>query len=552
MYQYNQVDQKLVDERVEQFRDQTRRFLEGTLPEDDFLALRLMNGLYVQRHAPMLRVAGPYGMYNSTQLRKLAHIARTYDKDYAHFTTRCNLQFNWPELEKVPDILAELATVQMHAIQTSGNCIRNTTTDQFAGVIPDEIEDPRAYCEIIRQWSSLHPEFAYLPRKFKIAVSGGPIDRAATKVHDIGLHMVKNDAGEVGFEVLVGGGLGRTPIIGKQIREFLPKQDLLSYLEAIIRVYNLNGRRDNKYKARVKILVQAMGVDAFREQVEAEWAFIRDSDLKLPLEEIERVKAFFKPFDYDASAADDTSLAAKLAEDEAFRTWYERNTIEHRQAGYRIAYVSLKPYLRPPGDISGDQLDLVADLADKYSFGEIRATHNQNLVLTDVKNEHLYELWQVLDQANLARPNIGTITDMTVCPGGDFCALANARTIGIADMVNEKFESLDYLHDLGEIKLNMSGCMNACSHHHVGHIGILGVDKRGEEWYQITLGGDDGTDAALGKVIGRAVAAEDVPTTLEKVIEVYIKQRIDGERFIDTFERIGIAPFKEYVYAPAQ
>jgi sulfite reductase (NADPH) hemoprotein beta-component len=551
MYQYNEVDQKLVDERVEQYRDQTRRFLAGELSDDDFLALRLMNGLYVQRHAPMLRVAGPYGMYNSTQLRKLAHIARTYDKGYAHFTTRTNLQFNWPKLEEVPDILAELASVQMHAIQTSGNCIRNTTTDQFAGVIADEIEDPRPYCEIIRQWSSLHPEFAYLPRKFKIAISAGPTDRAATQVHDIGLHIVKNDAGEVGFEVLVGGGLGRTPVIGKQIRSFLAKEDLLSYLEAIIRVYNLNGRRDNKYKARIKILVQAMGIDAFRELVDAEWEQIRDTDLKLPQSEIERVQAFFTPFDYDASAAEDTSLEAKLAEDEAFKVWYERNTVEHKVAGYRITYVSLKPYLKPAGDVTDEQLDLIADLADKYSFGEVRATHNQNLVLADVKNADLYAVWQVLSEANLARPNIGTLTDMTVCPGGDFCALANAKTLGIADQINQKFEDMDFVHDLGDLKFNMSGCINACSHHHVGHIGVLGVDKKGEDWYQITLGGDDGSEAALGKVIGKAVAADEVANTLEKVIDVYVNNRIEGERFIDTFRRIGMAPFKEYVYAPA-
>jgi len=551
MYQYNEVDQKLVDERVEQFRDQTRRFLAGELSDDDFLALRLMNGLYIQRHAPMLRVAGPYGMYNSTQLRKLAHIARTYDKGYAHFTTRTNIQFNWPKLEEVPDILAELASVQMHAIQTSGNCIRNTTTDQFAGVIADEIEDPRPYCEIIRQWSSLHPEFAYLPRKFKIAVSAGPTDRAATQVHDIGLHMVKNAAGAVGFEVLVGGGLGRTPVIGKQIRPFLEKEDLLSYLEAIVRVYNLNGRRDNKYKARIKILVQAMGIDKFRELVEAEWAQIRDTDLKLPQSEIERVQAFFKPFEYDASAADDTSLAAKLAEDDAFRVWYERNTVAHKVAGYRIANISLKPYLKPPGDVTDAQLDLIADLADQYSFGEVRATHNQNLVLADVKNSDLYSVWKILADADLARPNIGTLTDMTVCPGGDFCALANAKTLGIADQINQKFEDMDYVYDLGDLKFNMSGCINACSHHHVGHIGVLGVDKKGEDWYQITLGGDDGSEAALGKVMGKSVAADEVANTLEKVLQVYLDNRIEGERFIDTFRRIGMAPFKEYVYAPA-
>lgn len=551
MYQYNQVDQKLVEERVAQFRDQTRRYLAGELPDDEFLALRLMNGLYVQRHAPMLRVAVPYGMMSSEQMRKLAHIARTYDKGYGHFTTRTNIQFNWPKLEQVPDILAELAEVQMHAIQTSGNCIRNTTTDQFAGVIADEIEDPRPYCEIIRQWSSLHPEFAYLPRKFKIAISGGPYDRAATQVHDIGLHIVKNEEGRVGFEVLVGGGLGRTPVIGKQIRPFLEKEDLLSYLEAIIRVYNLNGRRDNKYKARIKILVNAMGADAFRDLVEAEWEQIRNSDLKLPQAEIERVQAFFKPFEYEAAAADDNSLAGKLAEDTSFAHWYRQNTVAHKVAGYRAVIVSLKAHLKPKGDITDLQLDLVADLADKYSFGEIRSTHNQNLVLADVRNADLYELWQILDEANLARANIGTLTDMTVCPGGDFCALANAKTLGIADQIDQKFEDLDYLYDLGELKLNMSGCINACSHHHIGHIGILGVDKSGEDWYQITLGGSDGEDASLGKVIGKAVAADEVADTLEKVLQVFVEQRIEGERFIDCVRRIGLDPFKEKVYASA-
>ncbi|MDI3323555.1 nitrite/sulfite reductase [Pontibacterium granulatum] len=551
MYQYNQVDQQLVNERVASFRDQTRRFLAGDLPEDEFLALRLMNGLYVQRHAPMLRVAVPYGMMSSQQMRTLAHVARKWDKGYGHFTTRTNIQFNWPKLEDVPDILEELAKVQMHAIQTSGNCIRNTTTDQFAGIIADEIEDPRPYCEIIRQWSSLHPEFAYLPRKFKIAISGGPTDRAASQVHDIGLHIVKNDAGEVGFEVLVGGGLGRTPVIGKQIRPFLQKKDLLSYLEAIIRVYNLKGRRDNKYKARIKILVNALGIDTFRELVEAEWEQIKDSDLQLTDAEIARVQGFFTPFDYEADAANDTSLEAKLAEDETFAHWFRQNTVEHKVPGYRAVIVSLKAHLVAKGDITHQQMDLVADLADKYSFGEIRSTHNQNLVLADVRKQDLYALWQTLSEANLARANINTLTDMTVCPGGDFCALANAKTLGVADQIDAKFEDLDYLYDLGEIKLNMSGCINACSHHHVGHIGILGVDKKGEDWYQITLGGSDGEDASLGKVIGKAVAADEVADTLEKVLSVFVEQRIEDERFIDCVRRIGLTPFKEKVYAPA-
>ncbi|WP_027856192.1 nitrite/sulfite reductase [Marinobacterium jannaschii] len=550
MYQYNEVDQKLVDERVEQYRDQTRRYLAGELPEDEFLALRLMNGLYVQRHAPMLRVAIPYGLMNSAQLRKLAHVARKYDRGYGHFTTRTNLQLNWPKLEEVPDILAELAEVQLHAIQTSGNCIRNTTTDHLAGVNVDEIEDPRPYCEIIRQWSTLHPEFAFLPRKFKIAVTGGPQDRAASQVHDIGLHIVRNEAGDVGFEVLVGGGLGRTPVIGKQIREFLPKEDLLSFLEAIIRVYNLNGRRDNKYKARIKILVQAMGIDKFRELVEAEWAEIRDSELKLPETEISRVQNFFKPFEYDSNAADD-AVDTLLAENNDFRVWYERNTVAHKVSGYRVVVVSLKPYLKPAGDMTSEQMEAVADLAESYSFGEIRGTHNQNLVLADVKKSDLLAVWQVLADNNLARPNIGTLADMTVCPGGDFCALANAKTLSVADRINEKFEDLDYLYDLGDIKLNFSGCINACAHHHVGNIGLLGVDKKGEDWYQITLGGRDDEQAALGKVLGKAVSAEEVPNVLEKVLNVYVEHRNEGESFIDTFQRIGLATFKENVNATA-
>ncbi|GGC00968.1 sulfite reductase [Marinobacterium zhoushanense] len=551
MYIYNEVDQKIVDERVAQFRDQTRRFLAGELSDDEFLALRLMNGLYIQRHAPMLRVAIPYGLISSVQLRKLAHIARTYDKGYGHFTTRTNIQFNWPKLEQVPDILAELAQVQMHAIQTSGNCIRNTTTDPFAGVTPDELEDPRPWCEIIRQWSTLHPEFAYLPRKFKIAVTGSPRDRAASQVHDIGLHLVQNDAGEVGFEVLVGGGLGRTPVIGKQIRPFLAKQDLLSYLEAILRVYNLKGRRDNKYKARIKILVEAMGIDAFRDEVDAEWEQIRSSELTLTDAEIARVKGFFQPFEYDASAAADTSLQQKLANDEAFRVWYERNTHEHKVVGYRSVVVSLKPQLEPAGDITDLQLEVVADLAEQYSFGEARSTHEQNLVLADVKNADLYAVWQQLAEHNMARPNIGTLTDMIVCPGFDFCALANAKTLNIAEQINRTFDDLDYLYDLGEIRLNMSGCINACGHHHIGNIGILGVDKKGEDWYQITIGGSDREDASLGKVLGKSVAADNVADTLKKILETYVEQRTDEESFLDCVRRVGVDPFKEKVYAAA-
>jgi sulfite reductase (NADPH) hemoprotein beta-component len=548
MYQYTEVDQKLVDERVAQYRDQTRRYLAGELPDEEFRALRLMNGLYIQRQAPMLRVAVPYGLMSSIQMRKLAHIARTYDKGYGHFTTRTNIQYNWPTLESVPDILAELAEVQMHAIQTSGNCIRNTTTDPYAGVIASELEDPRPWCEIIRQWSTLHPEFAYLPRKFKIAVTGGPEDRAASQVHDIGLHLVKNAQGEIGFEVLVGGGLGRTPVIGKQIRPFLEGRDLLSYLEAIIRVYNLNGRRDNKYKARIKILVNAMGIDAFREQVEAEWAEIRESDLRLSQDEIDRVKAQFAPPAYAADAVNN-DLNAQLAENDDFRVWYERNTVEHKVPGYRIVVVSLKPYLKAPGDITDVQMDTVADLADSFSFGEIRATHHQNLVLADVKQGDLLQVWKILNANNLARPNIGTLTDMIVCPGFDFCGLANAHTLNIAEQINEKFEQVDYLHDVGTIRLNMSGCINACAHHHVGHIGILGVDKKGEDWYQFTLGGSSEADAALGKALGKAIAADEVANTIEKILLTYIEQReSEEESFLDLVRRVGVDPFKEAVY----
>ncbi len=551
MYQYNEIDQTLVNERVEQFRDQTRRFLAGELPEDEFLALRLMNGLYVQRHAPMLRVAIPYGLFSSKQMRKLAHISRKYDKGYGHFTTRTNIQFNWPKLEEVPDILAELAQVQMHAIQTSGNCIRNTTTDPFSGILSNELEDPRPYCEIIRQWSTLHPEFAYLPRKFKIAVTGAPEDRAASQVHDIGLHLVKNAEGEIGFEVLVGGGLGRTPVIGKVVREFLPKQHLLSYLDAILRVYNLNGRRDNKYKARIKILVNALGVEEFTRLVEAEWEHLRDGELTLTDAEIERAKSFFKPFDYDPKAAEDETLADKLSADQAFATWYEKNTREHKVDGYRAVIVSLKPYLKPAGDITDVQMDLIADLAEKYSFGEIRSTHDQNLVLADVKKSDLYPVWQALDDGNMARPNIGTLTDMIVCPGFDFCALANARTLNIADQINEKFDDLDYLYELGDINVNMSGCINACGHHHVADIGILGVDKKGEDWYQITLGGSSREDARLGKILGKAVAADEVANTIESILRVFVEHRLDNELFRDTVQRIGMDPFKENVYAVA-
>ena len=499
----------------------------------------------------MLRIAVPYGLMNSTQVRKLADITRKYDKNYAHITTRTNVQLNWPKLEEVPDILAELAEVQMHAIQTSGNCLRNTTTDHFAGIIPDEIEDPRPWCEIIRQWTTLHPEFAYLPRKFKIAVTGSSEDRAASKVHDIGLHLAKNDAGEVGFEVLVGGGLGRTPVIGKTVREFLSAKDLLTYLEAILRVYNLNGRRDNKYKARIKILVNALGVEEFTRLVEAEWEIIRATELALTDEYIEQIKGFFPPLPYATDAVDGLSVLENQLEDDAdFRVWYERNTRDHKVAGYRAVVISLKPHLKAPGDITDQQLDAVADLADNYNFGEIRSSHDQNLVFAHVAAGDLYTLWRSLSDLNLARPNIGTLTDMIVCPGFDFCSLANAHTLTVADQINAKFDDMDYLHDIGDIKLNMSGCINACAHHHVAHIGILGVDKKGEDYYQITLGGSSREDTSLGKIIGKSVPQADVADTIEKVLQVYIDNRSDDERFIDTVRRIGVAPFKERVYAP--
>jgi sulfite reductase (NADPH) hemoprotein beta-component len=548
MYQYNNNDQTLIEERVAQFRKQTESFLKGEISDDQFRALRLMNGLYVQTHAPMLRIAGPYGLLNSKQLRKLAHIARTYDKNYCHFTTRQNIQFNWPKLEQVPDILEELASVQMHAIQTSGNCLRNTSSDHLAGVCLDEIEDPRPYCEIIRQWTTLHPEFAYLPRKFKIAVSGAQHDRAATQLHDIGLHLVKNDAGEIGFRVFVGGGLGRTPIIGQVIKPFLEKKHLLSYLEAILRIYNLFGRRDNKYKARIKILVKETGMEKFSALVENEWLLIRDS-LELDAARIDAIKAQFAPPAYEADAAQDTSFAEHQLKNKAFATWVKYNTADHKVPGYRVAFLSLKAPDAPPGDMTDTQLDAVADLADRYSFGEIRSTHRQNLVFADVKQADLYELWQQLDVLKLATPNNGTATDMICCPGLDFCSLANAGTISVAKEINEALDDLDYLHDIGDVKINMSGCMNGCAHQSVGHIGILGVDKKGVEWYQLTLGGSSENEAAIGERLGPSIAKDQVTKAVTTILDVYIQQRLDDESFLDMVKRVGLNPFKEQVYA---
>lgn len=549
MYVYDQYDQRIVEERVAQFRDQTRRFLAGELGGEEYRPLRLQNGLYIQRYAPMLRVAVPYGLLNTTQVRKLAQIARDYDKGYAHISTRQNFQFNWPELEDVPEILAELATVQMHAIQTSGNCIRNTTTDQFAGVAHDELVDPRPWCEIIRQWSTFHPEFAFLPRKFKIAVNGAALDRAAIEVHDIGLEAVRNEAGELGFRVLVGGGQGRTPHTGEFIREFLPWQHLLSYLEATLRVYNRYGRRDNKFKARIKILVKALGADVFAEKVEAEWAHLKDGPITLTDAEVARVSAFFVDPAYVELQDQDDALARLDTEHPGFARWRQRNTFRHKRPGYVAVTLSLKPTGVAPGDVTDRQLDAMADLADRYSFGELRTSHQQNVIFADVRQDQLLELWHELREHGFATPNIGLLTDMICCPGGDFCSLANAKSIPIAESIQRRFDDLDYLFDIGELDLNISGCMNACGHHHVGHIGILGVDKKGEEFYQVSLGGDAGRDATLAKILGPSFAQDQMPEVIGKLINVYVEQRTEDERFIDTYRRIGIDPFKERVYA---
>jgi sulfite reductase (NADPH) hemoprotein beta-component len=551
MYQYDQLDQQIIDERVIQYRGQTERFLAGELSEAEFLPLRLQNGLYVQRLAPMLRIAVPYGLMSSKQLRKLAAITRDYDKGYAHISTRQNVQLNWPDLADTPDILEELASVQMHAVQTSGNCIRSTTSDQFAGVAADESIDPRPYCEIIRQWSTFHPEFAYLPRKFKIAVCGSKNDRAAIHVHDIGIELLKNEQGETGYKVIVGGGLGRTPVIGQVVNEFLPEQHLLTYLDAILRVYNQNGRRDNKYKARIKILVRAMGVDAFKEKVEAAWAPMKDGPSTLTTKEIERIKSHFTAPDYVQYDNTDSELAlqAQAQKNPAFANWLSRNTHLHKQAGYKSVTLSLKVAGVAPGDITDVQMEAAADLADKFSFGEIRSSHQQNLILADVKKSDLLALWSELQAQELAKANIGTLTDMICCPGGDYCALANAKSIPVAEQITRKFNDLDYLYDLGDIELNISGCMNACGHHHVGHIGILGVAKKGQEYFQVSLGGSQDKDASLGKILGPSFKADEIPNVLEKLLNVFVEQREEEEHFLDCYRRLGIDLFKEAVYA---
>lgn len=550
MYVYDEHDRQIAAERVAQFRDQTERALAGELSEEEFLPLRLQNGLYVQRLAPMLRICVPYGMLRSRQLRRLARITRDYDKGYAHVTTRTNIQLNWPRIEDVPDILAELAEVEMHANQTSGNCIRNTTTDPFSGVQKDEIADPRPYCEIIRQWSTFHPEFAFLPRKFKIAVNASEhTDRAAIQVHDIGLQMVRNDQGELGFQVHVGGGLGRTPMVGPVIRAFLPELDLLTYLEAIVRVYNRYGRRDNKFKARIKILVKALSPETFAQKVEAEWEQIKHSPTRLSHEEIARVQGYFTEPAYEALEDVTDTLSQQRFEHRDFDRWLTHNVHEHKKPGYAIVTLTLKRTGTPPGDLTDRQLEQVADLADEYSFGEARATHEQNVVLADVRQDRLFELWQAIKPMGFATANLNTLTDIICCPGGDYCALANAKSIPVADAIQRRFDDLDYLYDLGPIDLNISGCMNACGHHHVGHIGVLGVDKKGAEFYQVSLGGSSQHDANIGKILGPSFAQEDMPEVIAKIIDVFVETRTEEETFLDTYRRVGLDPFKERVYA---
>ena len=550
MYRYDAFDQQFVDERVAHYREQTRRYLEGELTEEQFLQLRLRNGLYLQRLAPMLRVAIPYGTLSSEQLRLLAHIARHYDRGYGHLSTRQNMQFNWPELAEVPDILEELATVQMHAIQTSGNCIRNVTADEYAGVAADESVDARPYCELLRQWSTAHPEFDWLPRKFKIAITGASDDRAAVDVHDIGIHAYRQD-GEVKFNIKVGGGLGRTPVIGALIREALPIEHLLTYVEAIMRVYNRYGRRDNKYKARIKILVRAMTAEGFRDRVEEEWEHLKGSPSTLTPEEIERIEAQFLPPPYPVNATASDSLAADRLTDLEFNRWVRHNVAPHKQLGYAIVVLSTKQTGVPPGDVSDTQMEAVADWADRYGFGEIRVSHQQNFVLPDVPQDQLLDLWRDAKASHLATANRGLLTDIICCPGGDYCSLANAKSIPIAEAIQRQFDDYDYLYDLGDIDLNISGCMNACGHHHVGHIGILGVDKKGAEFYQISIGGHAGNGASLGSIVGPSFSRAEVPNVIDDILTTYLESRIEDESFLHCFRRIGIEPFKERIYAEA-
>ena len=555
MYKYDAIDQTLVNERVAQFRDQVSRRLNGTLAEEEFRPLRLQNGLYHQRHAYMLRVAIPYGLFNSKQLRTLALIAEKYDRGYGHFTTRQNIQYNWVTLEETPDILAELAKVEMHAIQTSGNCIRNITSDAFAGVAADEYVDPRPICELLRQWSTLHPEFAHLPRKFKFAINGAKEDRTVLLCHDVGIELKKNTAGELLANIYAGGGMGRTPILGSLIKEALPWQLLPSYLTALLRVYNRFGRRDNLYKARIKILVKALGPQEFARQVESEWAHIANGDDNFTQAEWDRVaKHFTKPAYKTLSSLTTEQLIASVPQSEkaAFTRWHERNVRAHQVPGYASVILSLKHHGIAPGDATTAQMKAIADLADQFSFGELRATHEQNLVLADVEQTQLLALWQEAKKQKIALPNIGLLTDIIACPGGDFCSLANAKSLPIAKAIQERFDNLDYLYDLGDISLNISGCINSCGHHHVGNIGVLGVDKDGEEWYQITLGGEQGNDAAIGKVIGPSFYADEIPDVMTSIINTYVGKRDDEESFIETYRRLGVAPFKEAAYLNAK
>ncbi len=550
MYRYDEFDHALVQDRVAQFRRQVERRMKGELSEEQFRPLRLMNGLYLQLHAYMLRVAIPYGTLDSRQMRKLAYIARRYDKGYGHFTTRQNIQYNWPKLEETPDILAELAEVEMHAIQTSGNCIRNVTSDQYAGAAKGEIEDPRIWCEIARQWSTLHPEFSFLPRKFKIAITGCEHDRAAVKVHDIGMIMKRDAAGEVGFEVLVGGGLGRTPFVGKTIREFLPKEHFLSYMEAILRVYNQLGRRDNKYKARIKVTLHETGQEEFTRLVEEEWEAIKDSTLKLPKEEIDRIAKHFEPPEWKALDDAAPSCDARAASDPEFAAWLRHNVEEHKTAGYAIVNISVKPPGEPPGDVTDVQMEAMADMADAYSFSELRVTHVQNVTLPHVEKEQLPALYDDLAKHGLATANVGLLSDIICCPGLDYCALANARSIPIAQELTKRY-SLERQQEIGAMQIKISGCINACGHHHVGNIGILGVDRKGEEHYQVQLGGSATEDASLGKIIGRGFTADEVVEVVDKLLDTYVELREGDEAFIDTYRRVGMNPFKERVYGSA-
>ncbi len=556
MYVYDEHDRRLVRERAAQLRDQVQRRVAGELTEEEFRPLRLQNGLYLQLHAYMLRIAIPYGLLSSTQLRKLADITRRFDRSYAHFTTRQNLQLNWPNLEDVPTILDELASVEMHAIQTSGNCIRNISADPFAGVAADEEIDPRPYCEILRQWSTFHPELAALPRKFKLALTGAPEDRAAIAVHDIGIRVLRNEAGEIGFDYFAGGGQGRTPLLAERLRAFVPERDLLSYTEAVLRVYNLEGRRDNKYKARIKVLVKELGVDEFKKRVEEEHARIKDDPaLVLDAAEVARMKHYFAPPTYEANTQGATSLdSLLLGKDRELARWVKGNITPHRVPGYAIVHLSLKSKLAPPGDVTSDQMDAVAELADRFSLGRIVVTHRQNLVLTDVAIRDLREVYAALDALGFATPNVNRITDMIACPGLDYCDLANARSIPIADDITKRFDDLDWVFDVGPLTLNISGCINACGHHHVGNIGILGIDKQGEEYYQVMLGGSGGAgvggaDAALGRILGRALSASEVAPAIERIVRAYVAlRRDDEETFIQAFHRVGNEPFKEAVY----